>query len=50
MSSKKVIIIELTCSCKENMSHWHEEIVSEILSIVVVQLDLMPGPPMMKLN
>ena len=25
MSTKKVIIIELTCPCEENMSQWHEE-------------------------
>ena len=25
MSMKKVIVIELTCPCKENMSQWHEE-------------------------
>ena len=25
MSTKKVIIIELTCPCKEKMSQWHEE-------------------------
>ena len=25
MSSKKVIIIELTCPYKENVSQWHEE-------------------------
>ena len=24
-STKKVIIIELTCPCEENMSQWHEE-------------------------
>ena len=24
-SAKKVIIIELTCPCEENMSQWHEE-------------------------
>ena len=25
MSTKKVIIIELTCPCEENLSKWHEE-------------------------
>ena len=25
MSTKKVIIIELTCPCEENLSQWHEE-------------------------
>ena len=25
ISTKKVIIIELTCPCEENMSQWHEE-------------------------
>ena len=24
-STKKVIIVELTCPCEENMSQWHEE-------------------------
>ena len=24
-STKKVIIIELTCPCEENMNQWHEE-------------------------
>ena len=24
-STKKVIIIELTCPCEKNMSQWHEE-------------------------
>ena len=24
MSTKKVIIIELTCPCEENLSQWHE--------------------------
>ena len=25
MSNKKVIIIELSCPCEENMRQWHEE-------------------------
>ena len=25
ISTKKVIIIELTCPCEENMSQWHKE-------------------------
>ena len=28
-STKKVIIIELTCPCEENMSQWHEEKLQE---------------------
>ena len=28
-SSKKVILIELTCLCKENMAKWHDEKLSK---------------------
>ena len=42
MSTKKVIIIELTCPCEENMRQWHEEKSQKYIHYVV-QLDLMPG-------
>ena len=37
-STKKVIIIELTCPCEENMNQWHRNTIP-----CVVQLDLMAG-------
>ena len=43
MSTKKVIIIEQTCPCEENMSQWHEQKSQRNTIHHVVQLDLIAG-------
>ena len=32
-SAKKVLLIELTCPCEENMEKWHDHKINEYLSL-----------------